>query len=686
MKQRQRHGAAAGQVRLRLQDDLRRSQRGRARAPRPPGWASRRRAGKSSSAWPARTGILSAHRFRDLQVRSRANAEEHLRNAEARLSAGVGLRLDVTRAAMEVESASSAIIAAQALEDDVYEALGALIDLEGPFHVQEPSPTEAPAPSVDALVQRAVLERSNVRASRPRSRTAASAASCHVRAVARPGVQPHLHGLRRPVRRWQPHQLERGLRPRLCRSTTGGFRYGTLTERRAALAAAERPGAQRFPGGPQARASPRWTLRRARRGGGPPARQGGFEHSALDEPRGRRRAAPAARTRRRTSSWSATTARWRSRACSCPRHAAPIRPGCGRRAARHDGGVVVHHSAACPEQCRTPTSLRLAGRGARPSRHARRPRGATSAQARKSGRRARGRGAQRRLQEGPGRPSRRWSAHAVRIEPAGARPVCVDRSSPSCRNPRPAGGSHAVGVSVAVDARPRDAPHVGEAHGRNRGSRVASRNRRSGATGAPGSARATGSPGERVVGRGILRAHGVRPSPSLLESRRARPAGRRARSAGWASSDRSAHGPEQRHARAGGEVEASEHMTRRRSTPPTRSLPAPLHATAVGQRGERGQGGGAASDCRRNSDDRPSAPPAGSRRRLLRGGAARHADPAARPRCAPPRTARFQAAGRRSGTRTCVTGGEPQNALGVAGDLLVAGVHPLRAVGREAGR
>lgn len=110
--------------------------------------------------------ILSAHRFRDLQVQSRANAEEHLRNAEARRSAGVGLRLDVTRAAMEVEQASSAIIAAQALEEDAYEALGALMALDAPFRVEEPAATPDPPQSVDALAHRAVAERADQRLAR----------------------------------------------------------------------------------------------------------------------------------------------------------------------------------------------------------------------------------------------------------------------------------------------------------------------------------------------------------------------------------------------------------------------------------------------------------------------------------------------------------------------------------------
>ena len=142
---------------------------------------------------------------------------------------------------MEVESASSAIIAAQALEDDVYEALGALIDLEGPFHVQEPSPTEAPAPSVDALVQRAVLERSDVRLARlqteiaDRSLTAAWSAFVpsldlafnltYTDFVGQFGGGNHINWnvvfvLNVPI-------------------YDGGFRYGTLTERRAALAAAD---------------------------------------------------------------------------------------------------------------------------------------------------------------------------------------------------------------------------------------------------------------------------------------------------------------------------------------------------------------------------------------------------------------------------------------------------------------
>lgn len=117
-------------------------------------------------------GILSAHRYRDLQVRARANAVEHLDNAQARLSAGVGLRLDVTRAAMEVEQSSSAIIAAQALEEDAYEALGALLAMQRPFRVEEPGAPAPPAPSVDALVQRAVAERSDQRLARLQSEIA----------------------------------------------------------------------------------------------------------------------------------------------------------------------------------------------------------------------------------------------------------------------------------------------------------------------------------------------------------------------------------------------------------------------------------------------------------------------------------------------------------------------------------
>jgi outer membrane protein TolC len=186
-------------------------------------------------------GILSAHRYRDLQVRARANAEEHLDNAQARLTAGVGLRLDVTRAAMEVEQASSAIIAAQALEEDAYEALGVLLAMEGAFRVEELAAPAAPAPSVDALVQRAVAARSDQRLARLQTeiadRNVGAAWGAFVPSldlafnltyaefVGQLGGGDHVN--------WNVvFVLDVPL-------YDGGLRYGTLEERRAALRAAE---------------------------------------------------------------------------------------------------------------------------------------------------------------------------------------------------------------------------------------------------------------------------------------------------------------------------------------------------------------------------------------------------------------------------------------------------------------
>jgi len=185
--------------------------------------------------------ILSAHRFRDLQVRARENAAEHLQNAEERLSAGVGLRLDVTRAAMEVEQASSAIIAAQALEEDAYEALGALLATPGPFRVEEPAAPGAPGPSVDALVQRAVSERTDQRLARLQTAIADRGVDAawgafvpsldlafnltYQEFVGQLGGGDHVNWnvvfvLNVPI-------------------YDGGLRYGTLEERRSALRAAE---------------------------------------------------------------------------------------------------------------------------------------------------------------------------------------------------------------------------------------------------------------------------------------------------------------------------------------------------------------------------------------------------------------------------------------------------------------
>jgi outer membrane protein TolC len=109
--------------------------------------------------------ILSARRFRELQERARENAEEHLRDAEARFDAGVGLRLDVTRAALEVEQAQSDIIQAHATEEDAYDSLGVLIEQPGSFRVIEPSPIPAPSEPIDQLVRR-TLERADLRATR----------------------------------------------------------------------------------------------------------------------------------------------------------------------------------------------------------------------------------------------------------------------------------------------------------------------------------------------------------------------------------------------------------------------------------------------------------------------------------------------------------------------------------------
>jgi len=107
-------------------------------------------------------GALSARELVNVQADAFEKAKKRLKAAEARLSAGAGVRIDVARAELEVESARLAHEAALLGFDNARQALAGLLVMdELPMPVAPETDPEPPG-SADELVERAAAARSDV--------------------------------------------------------------------------------------------------------------------------------------------------------------------------------------------------------------------------------------------------------------------------------------------------------------------------------------------------------------------------------------------------------------------------------------------------------------------------------------------------------------------------------------------
>jgi outer membrane protein TolC len=107
-------------------------------------------------------GSLSARELIDVQADAFAKAKGRLKAAEARLSAGAGVRIDVARAELEVESARLNHEAAILGFDNARQALAGLLVMDELPMPVAPATDPIPPESADALVEDAEAERSDV--------------------------------------------------------------------------------------------------------------------------------------------------------------------------------------------------------------------------------------------------------------------------------------------------------------------------------------------------------------------------------------------------------------------------------------------------------------------------------------------------------------------------------------------
>jgi outer membrane protein TolC len=107
-------------------------------------------------------GSLSARELIDVQADAFAKAKGRLKAAEARLSAGAGVRIDVARAELEVESARLNHEAAILGFDNARQALAGLLVMDELPMPVAPATDPIPPESADALVEDAEAERSDI--------------------------------------------------------------------------------------------------------------------------------------------------------------------------------------------------------------------------------------------------------------------------------------------------------------------------------------------------------------------------------------------------------------------------------------------------------------------------------------------------------------------------------------------
>ncbi len=180
----------------------------------------------------AYVSVLSQHRLADANQQAADNAREHYEDAQARLSAGTGNRLDLVRAGQELATSESQLQAALTGLIRTQEALGILVGGDAPLDSTDDlrlPPLPAPAEAMREAEDR----RSDIQAQRKR----VEAAQHVVRdsyadflpllvGVAQPFASSYA-SLTSPTTGWQA-QLVLTLP-----LYDGGFRYGALEQRRA---------------------------------------------------------------------------------------------------------------------------------------------------------------------------------------------------------------------------------------------------------------------------------------------------------------------------------------------------------------------------------------------------------------------------------------------------------------------
>ena len=117
-------------------------------------WRGKSR-GSSCSVWHAYYGALSARELINVQADAFEKAQKRLQAAQARLDAGAGVRIDVARAELELESARMAHQAAVLGFDNVRQALAGLLVMDELPMPVEPEFDQLPPESAEALLEEA---------------------------------------------------------------------------------------------------------------------------------------------------------------------------------------------------------------------------------------------------------------------------------------------------------------------------------------------------------------------------------------------------------------------------------------------------------------------------------------------------------------------------------------------------
>jgi outer membrane protein TolC len=107
-------------------------------------------------------GSLSARELVNVQADAFEKAKKRLKAAQARLDAGAGIRIDVARAELEVESARLAHEAAVLGFDNARQALAGLLVMDELPMPTEPEADPEPPESAEELIERADDERSDI--------------------------------------------------------------------------------------------------------------------------------------------------------------------------------------------------------------------------------------------------------------------------------------------------------------------------------------------------------------------------------------------------------------------------------------------------------------------------------------------------------------------------------------------
>jgi outer membrane protein TolC len=176
--------------------------------------------------------VLAQHRLVDADQQAVDNARDHYEDAQARLSAGTGSRLDLVRAGQELSTSQSLLQAAITALVRVQEALGTFAGGDAPLDSTDeivfpplPAPAEAMSEAEDRRAD-IVAQRKRLEAAQHVVRDSYADFLPFLTAVAQPFASSY-PSLTTPTTGWQA-QLVLTLP-----IYDGGFRYGAIEERRA---------------------------------------------------------------------------------------------------------------------------------------------------------------------------------------------------------------------------------------------------------------------------------------------------------------------------------------------------------------------------------------------------------------------------------------------------------------------